>query len=193
VRLRGHLQQRGDDEPAVLLLVEWMDEVVDDAELSAADAEAEAREAPATSDTPADLHGTGWGHLAWDEARDRWCAEIDWDGHTVTLSLDASRVRDPQPLRAAANALFEARADWQSTVRSVVEDAVFALYDQVWRDADGPLDAPAFAARLQPYAIDVGPEGQLDFWFHDDGLFGEHDIRLSGQLDRPELTHSLVG
>lgn len=195
LRLRGHLQQRSDAEPAVLLLAAWLDGVVEDAELTAALVEAEAQEARAQAApaAPSDLHDSPWGPLAWDDARERWTAEIDWAGTRVTLSLDANRVRDPQPLLATANALHASRVQWQARVRAAVEGQLLALYNDVWCDDDGPLDGPTFAARVQPFAIDVGPEGQLAFWLRDDGLFGEHDIRLSGQLDRPDLVHSLVG
>lgn len=196
VRLHGHLHSRGSGGLAVLLLREFVDVPVQDAEFDAAIAQAMAAEAEAAARAapPVDLDDPRWGRLAWDASRDAWVGRTRWSRRLVDLQVDAGRGGDAAAARDAAAALFDARATWQATIDSVLGGELRALYNDTWRqDGEPPLDTRAFARRLRLHRIEVGAQGQVAFWLHDGGLFGEHDIQLAGQLDRPGLQHALVG
>lgn len=193
VRLRGRLQDRGDAQPAVLRLEGWLDAPVDDPGLEATLA-AEHAPGPAVDGPPAALQHPRWGRLDWDDALARWRGTVCWGDASVTLSLDPGRGSDPGPPSAAADALFDALPLWSARLREVLSGELRALYNDAWRvDDDPPLEADAFAARVRLQSVEVGPDGQLDFWLDAEDLFDGHAIRISGQLDRAELVHALVG
>ncbi|MFF5225945.1 GNAT family N-acetyltransferase [Dactylosporangium sp. NPDC000521] len=77
-------------------------------------------------------------------------------------------------------------------LRRAVAEACLELYNDTWRQDDVELDEAAFTARITPTAVDITEE-DLTVHLDDGGLFGQHSIVVSLDLDLTVTDVKLAG
>jgi hypothetical protein len=141
----------------------------------------------ARAETPARHDDDVLGRLVHDARVAQFSGRARWAGSDVDMRVDGTPAAPHDDALATARALWRADRSWDARARRVAADQLLALYNDTWRDAGPALDAAAFGARLSPSSVVAFGDGEFELWYHDDGLFGGHAIRVVGSIaDGPQ-------
>lgn len=108
---------------------------------------------------------------------------VDWNGQPIEISFVVDdRSQLPEALKAA-EALWDAQADWKRRVDEFAVHKLLPLKNDSWlEDDEPPLTPDQFKSRMKLQSISVHLDGSFEFWHHDGGLFWGHSIQIVGTL-----------
>ena len=113
-------------------------------------------------------------------------AEVDWLGHSVSLSFDREEQSGMEKSQQTARALLDRAEDWDRRVREFAAGQLLELANDWAEDAgggdSGAVTREQFVARMELEAIQVDSDGCFEFWFGDGEMFYGHSIHVTGDL-----------
>jgi len=124
-----------------------------------------------------------FGTLTFDRRVSWWETEQSWVGSPMRLSIEAAEDGDVACVAKTAAALWRDQSEWDERLRAKAVEELLTLKNENWLGDDEAEVSPAeFKRRMKLEAVTVAPDGEIEFWFEDGGLFLGHSIQISANL-----------
>lgn len=136
------------------------------------------------------------GRLVLNKAGRLFTGKRSAHGQRYTLAIDASETGDEptltDSLRAVARKSVVRFEKSFPAVRRRVSRDLLSLYNRTWRDDEDPaISAKVFATRISLSGVQVSPDGSMDAYFADGGLFAGHTICVTVDA-RAKVKHATI-
>lgn len=143
---------------------------------------------------PVVISTSRFGDLTLDRSVNCFHGESTWNGRPVGLIFFSDQQGDISASLSAAEALWNAQADWKRKVDDYAVQELLQLKNDNWLEDGEPLvTAAQFKSRMVVQSISVSPDARFSFW-HDDGdLFWGHAIAIEGSLTRGLVSADIPG
>lgn len=113
--------------------------------------------------------------IGWFEGNTNWC------GESISIHFVADETQDISASLAVADELWTDQLLWKKRVGDYAVRKLLQLKNEDWLDdGESPLTAMEFKASMTLESITIRPDGSMNFWHRDGGLFFGHAIEVSG-------------
>jgi hypothetical protein len=134
------------------------------------------------------------GTFTLDRDVDWFSTRARWKGKLIALCLSATAPNAVKKAVKIAHTLWEKQNDWDKQTRAFAGENLLLLKNDNWLDVgEQELNGRQFAARMRLKSIVVRPDGTVDFWHDDGGLFRGHSILVAGTLKRGPKRAEIAG
>lgn len=110
-------------------------------------------------------------------------AKIPWGLTNIRLHLETN---DPEELKRTltyAHTLWDSRESWTERMVNFAAKKLLGILNENWLgDGEEELSAEQFKSKIKLESISIESDGNFEFWYEDDGLFGGHAIKVGGDF-----------
>jgi hypothetical protein len=143
---------------------------------------------------PVTFADAAFGTFTLDRDVDWFSTRARWKGKPIELCLSATGPKAVKKAAKIAHTLWEKQNDWDERAGALAVENLLSLKNDNWlEDGERELNSRQFAARMRLQSIVVRPDGSVDFWYNDGGLFWGHSIQVSGTLKRGPKRADIAG
>lgn len=133
-----------------------------------------------------------FGRFRHDARLDRFEADVEWLGQTVTLTVETGG-HDNQPALDTAHRLFDDAEAWRDRMEAAIVAQLLPLKNENWLDErEVALTPDAFLTRLRLKSI-TASNRSATFWYDDGDMFGGHSVETWIDLETNEMFAQISG
>ncbi len=135
-----------------------------------------------------------FGHLIWDPNTDCFRGKHSWSKMMIEIIFYTDENQSLTPSLEIAENLWTAEHDWNERLEDFITQKLIPLKNKSWLEKGEPLLTEGECKkRIKLLSITIFPEGQFEFYYHDDDIFDGHTIQITGTQENGFLHLNLLG
>jgi hypothetical protein len=125
-----------------------------------------------------------FGELVLDPEVDWFEGSANWNGTAVRVVFPVDEETLNDSALESAQTLWSDQVKWNQSIESYATQALLGIKNSDWLDDDETeLTAEEFISRITLETVSIAAEGDFEFWYTDDDMFGGHSIVVRGNLE----------
>jgi hypothetical protein len=152
------------------------------------DTDAELNQFALNLQQPVTFQDARFGTFTLDRRLNWYGAKPSWGSNSIRLSYTTDDCEKIKGLLTETYLLWDSQESWSERIANYAVAKLLPLKNKAWlADDESELSADQFKSKMKLESISIQPNGKIEFWYEDGGLFWGHAIRVSGNLaDGPD-------